>query len=192
MDSTLTLYKNTFFTQMCPIYHCWVDAEVLWNILSWKDVTLKRFLEEVSFLFWCVMFCFVLFSILEKGVHDCGGRQETKVENMSRCWRVEWKKKMTESLGEGSEWIMKSEKKTKALWGPPYPCILNEYTVFIHIQGCLRCSLKFVLFVAGNFTMLTYLNLRISWFTVLIGIQSKFSMAALLTAIKLARSNVSS
>ena len=53
--------------------------------------------------------------ILEKGVNDYGGKQETKVEKMSRCWRVELKKKMTESLGEGSEWIMKSETQTKVL-----------------------------------------------------------------------------
>lgn len=105
MDSTLTLYKNTFFTQMCLIYHCWVDAEVLWNILSWKDVTLKRFLEEVSFLFWCVMFFFVLFFCFHfregcKWLWRKAGdksRENVKVlegrvkeENDRKSWRGQW------------------------------------------------------------------------------------------------------
>ena len=65
----------------------------------------------------------LFYFILEKGVNAYGDRQETKVQKMSRCWRVEWKKKMTESLGEGSEGIMNSEKNIKALWGALYPFI---------------------------------------------------------------------
>lgn len=56
----------------------------------------RRYFEKISrrgffFVLMCYvffLFCFFVF-ILEKGVNDYGGKQETKVEKMSRCWRVE-------------------------------------------------------------------------------------------------------